>query len=60
MNQDTLYFLLTLPILGWVTKEVVELRSIKHDVPYIRERLDDLYDKLVAKGIDKPQRDEVD
>jgi hypothetical protein len=49
MDPNTLMSILILPVGGWLVKEVLELRSIKTDVPHIRERVDRLYDHLIGR-----------
>jgi hypothetical protein len=52
MDQNSAWFILGLPLIGWLTKEVIELRSIKDDVPHIRARVDELYSHLIGKALD--------
>jgi hypothetical protein len=50
VDQNSLIYIVGVPLVGWLTKEVVELRSIKTDVPHIRERVDKLYDYLIGEA----------
>lgn len=51
--DPNILWLVAVPFAGWLAKDYAELRSIKDDVPHIRERVDALYDKLVDKALDK-------
>ena len=48
--SSTIMYAIIFPVGGWLVKEVLELRSVKTDVPHIRERVDRLYDHLIGKG----------